>query len=138
MFFCGANPDVTRVFPMYFTNQKDKAAYAPGKGAIARAQLNDAFVDLPQENARIDHFRRQGLVEFVCRYHGTQGFVAHLGHGVMDNAQLGTQLTVRTGGINLAEALFPEPATHRQQGIVFDDNLMVFGAFRNARALKLA
>ena len=49
-----------------------------------------------------------------------------------------TKLTVGTGGINLAKTLFPETPTHREEGIVLGDYLMVLGAFGDLGALELS
>ena len=50
------------------------------------------------------------------------GLFGQPGDGVVDDAELRPKLALRAGGIDLAEAVLPESAAHRQQGIVVDDD----------------
>ena len=56
----------------------------------------------------------------------------------MDDSELRTKLTACAGRVDLPEAVLPEPAPHRQQRIVLDDDLGVAPNLADASALKLA
>ena len=56
----------------------------------------------------------------------------------MNDAQLGAELALRAGGIDLPETVFPETATDREQRVVVEDGQAILGALRQAGALEVA
>jgi hypothetical protein len=82
--------------------------------------------------------RSQRIEEFVGGHDRAYVSAGNLGDRAVDNAELGTKLALRAGGIHLPETMFPEATTDRQQRIVFHDGCAVLRALGEAGALKVS
>ena len=136
-----AHADVGASVARELADQKDQPADAARELALVRAvlrQVDDALVDLAEQNARVHHLRRERLEQLVAGDDGSKPALGEPRDRVVDDPQLRAELAVRAGRIDGAEAVLPEAPPHGQQRIVVDDDVAVLRALADARALKLA
>ena len=86
----------------------------------------------------IDHLRRERVEQLVAGNQCAERSAGELGDRVVDDSELRTKLAAGARRVDLPEAVFPEPATHRKQRVVLDDDLGIAANLADARSLKLA
>src|SRR3989304_5704808 len=126
MVFSGTDADISHAITFYLPDKEDQAADPLRQRTVIPAHLNDPLVDLAEEYTGINHLRGKCSEQLISGNNGPKVFGCDFCNSVVNYAKLRTKLTVCSGGVYLAEAVFPESSSYRQQGVVVHNVSAVF------------
>ena len=137
----GTHPEIGTLLPRQLPDQEDQSAEVALKLPLVAAaviQLLNSGVELVEQNPGADQARRQCVEEIAGRNRCAERAVGHVLERVVQNAQLGSELTVTSGSIGGLKARLPETPAGAEQRIVGHAVVRILRSRPDPGALQVA
>ena len=129
-----ADTDVGARLPRELADEENECARPGTEPTVVRAVLLilDGLVELAKQHAGLEQVGCDLVEQKIRRHDGPQRIACRAANGVVDDAELRSELPDRTRPIDGAQSMLPETAADRQQWVVLHQDRSILATRRDS------